>query len=91
VGYICTVRAPLDELLAATPRWRRPAMRAVLALARRPRGLALLARMSPADQAAAGIVAMGRYDEEAVATSLGWDAEAVARRGRELRRAEGRP
>jgi hypothetical protein len=47
--------------------------------------------MAPADQAAAGIVAMGRYDDPAIARSLGWDAEAVARRGRELRRAEGRP
>jgi hypothetical protein len=83
--------APLDELLAAVPRWRRPATRAALALARRPRGLALLRRMAPADQAAAGIVAMGRYDDPAIARSLGWDAEAVARRGRELRRAEGRP
>jgi hypothetical protein len=63
----------------------------MLALARRPRGLAVLRLFAPADQAAAGIVAMGRYDNELVARALGWDADAVTRRGRELRRAEGRP
>lgn len=81
----------LDELLAAVARWRRPATRAMLGLARRPRGLRLLRLVSPADQAAAGIVAMGRYDDPARALALGWDAEAVAARGRDLRRAEGRP
>jgi hypothetical protein len=66
-------------------------MRAVCALARRPRGLALLGRLSPADSAVAGLVALGRYDEPELARRLGWDAEAVAARGRELREAEGRP
>ncbi|MGO9888813.1 MAG: hypothetical protein ACLP0L_13010 [Solirubrobacteraceae bacterium] len=37
-----------------------------------------------------GLVAMGVYDDPEVARTLGWDAEAVAARGRELRRSEGR-
>jgi hypothetical protein len=85
------VTDPLQPLLAGVPRWRRPCTRALLALACRPRGLALLRLFAPADQAAAGIVAMGRYDDPLVARFLGWDADAVARRGRELRRTEGRP
>jgi hypothetical protein len=84
-------RDSLDELLRAVPRWRRPGMRALLALGRRPRGLGLLRLLAPADQAAAALVALGRYDDPARARRLGWDAEAVASRGRELRRAEGRP
>ena len=35
--------------------------------------------------------ALGHYDEPAVARSLGWDADAVIARGRDLRRREGRP
>ena len=46
---------------------------------------------SPADQAGWGLAAMDHYDDPAVARALGWDAEAVAARGRELRRSEGRP
>ena len=37
------------------------------------------------------VLAMSRYDEPAVAHTLGWDPAAVVARGRELRRAEGRP
>jgi hypothetical protein len=62
-----------------------------LTLGRRPRGKALLRRLAPADQLAWSLLAFERYDDPAVGRSLGWDAEAVARRGRELRRAEGRP
>ena len=52
----------------------------------------LLERLkNPADQAAWGLVAMAHYDDPAVARSLGFDPEAVAARGRALRRAEGRP
>ncbi len=80
----------LDEVVDAGPRGQRAGMRALLALARRPRGLALLARISPADQAAAGFLAMARYDEPASARALGWDAEAVVARGRALRQREGR-
>jgi hypothetical protein len=56
-------------------------MRAMLALASRPRGLALLHRLAPADQAAAGMLALARYDDPAVARTLGWDADAVVVRG----------
>ena len=38
-----------------------------------------------------GLAAMSAYDEPDVARTLGWDAEAVVARGRELRRSEGRP
>lgn len=79
-----------DALFAATPRWRRPVMRAMLALAARPRGLALLRRLAPADQAAGGLLALLRYDDPALAAALGWDAETVVARGRTLRRQEGR-
>jgi hypothetical protein len=47
--------------------------------------------MPLAAEAAAATLALGRYDDPAVAASLGWDAEAVVARGRQLRRAEGRP
>ncbi len=81
----------LDELIAAAPWWRRPGMRVLFALALRPRGLALLRHISPADQAAHGLVALGRYDDPVFAKQLGWDAEAVAARGRAVRETEGRP
>jgi len=82
---------PLDELIDAGPRWQRPGKRVLLALARRPRGLRLLQRFPPADQAGAGLVALARYDDPDRARALGWDADAVVARGRELRRREGRP
>jgi hypothetical protein len=66
-------------------------MRALFALAARPRGLRLLQRVPPIDQAAAGLLALIRYDDPAVARRIGWDAEAVAARGRSLRRSERRP
>jgi hypothetical protein len=81
----------LDEFVAAAPRWQRPGTRVLLALARRPRGMALLRWISPADHAAAGMSAMGHYDEPLHARELGWDADAVVARGRALRRAENRP
>ena len=56
-----------------------------------PRGLALLARVPLAQQAAFSTLALGRYDDPAVARALGWDAERVIAAGRALRRAEGRP
>jgi hypothetical protein len=74
----------LERLIAAGPAWQRPGLRVLFALARRPRGLALLARLPPADQAAAGLMAMAYYDRPEVARPLGWDAEAVAARGRAL-------
>ena len=66
-------------------------LRALLAIARRPRGVALLARMAPWDQIARGLLTVGHYDDPQVSRSLGWDVDAGVARGRELRRAEGRP
>jgi hypothetical protein len=66
-------------------------MRLLLSLLRRPRGAGLLARVPAAHQAAAAVLAMGRYDDPGVARALGWDAAGVVARGRALRRAEGRP
>jgi hypothetical protein len=81
----------LERFLAAAPWPQRPGLRLLLALARRPRGASLLRRMPLAAEAAAATLALGRYDDPAVAASLGWDAEAVVARGQQLRRAEGRP
>lgn len=59
-------------------------MRFVFALGRRPRGMALLHRLRPLDEAIFGLLAMVRYDEPVRARALGWDAEAVVARGRAL-------
>jgi hypothetical protein len=85
------VSESLQEFVAAGPPLQRHALRALLFLARRRRGRALLARFALAHQAAESVLAMGRYDDPAHATALGWDADAVAARGLELRRSEGRP
>ncbi|HEY2770176.1 MAG TPA: hypothetical protein VGI87_06395 [Solirubrobacteraceae bacterium] len=85
------MREILDEFVAAGPALQRPALRALLTLARRPRGQALLASLPLAQQAADSLVAMAYYDDPARSRALGWDAEAVVRRGRELRHREGRP
>jgi hypothetical protein len=85
------VSGALDTFLAAAPWPQRVAMRLLTTLARRPRGAGLLARVPAAHQAAAALLALGRYDDPAVARALGWDAAAVVARGRALRRAEGRP
>jgi hypothetical protein len=81
----------LDRFLFAAPWPQRAGLRALLALGRRPRGAAILARAPLAEQAAHATLALGRYDEPVLACSLGWDAEAVVARGRALRRAERRP
>lgn len=81
----------LERFLAAAPWPQRAAMRLLLSLVRRPRGAALLARVPAAHQAAAALLALGRYDDPGIARALGWDAAAVVARGRALRRAEGRP
>jgi len=83
--------AGFERFVDAAPWLQRTGMRALLALVRRPRGAALLSRSPIASQAAESLLAMSRYDDPAVSRALGWDAEAVAARGRELRRAEGRP
>jgi hypothetical protein len=81
----------LGPFLAAAPWPERAGLRALLAVARRPRGARLLARSPLLAQALGATLALGRYDEPRVARRLGWDAAAVAARGRALRRAEGRP
>lgn len=81
----------LEEFLAAAPPVNRLGLRLALALARRPRGARLLARVPLAEQAAWATLSLGRYDDPALARTLGWDAEGVVARGRALRRAEGRP
>ncbi len=80
-----------DEFVAAAPWPQRVGVKAMLALGRRPRGRRLLSAIPPADQAAAGLLAMDRYEHLARARALGWDPESVAARGRALRREEGRP
>jgi hypothetical protein len=81
----------LARFTACAPWPQRHGLRLLHALARRPRGAALLARVPLAAQAAQATLALGRYDEPARAAALGWDAAAVAARGRALRRREGRP
>jgi hypothetical protein len=80
----------LEEFLVAAPWPQRAGLRAALALARRPRGAALLARAPALEQAACAVLALGRYDEPVVSFALDWDAAAVVARGRALREAEGR-
>lgn len=80
----------IECFLASAPWPQRLCMRLLLALVRRPRGAALLARMPAIEQAAWAVLALGRYDEPRLARALGWDAAAVAARGLALRRAEGR-
>ncbi|MEA2141145.1 MAG: hypothetical protein QOC91_1244 [Solirubrobacteraceae bacterium] len=81
----------LDSFLGAAPRPQRAVLRLLVALARRPRGAALLARLPLAERAACSTLGLGRYDDPAIAAALGWDAAAVVARGRALRREEGRP
>jgi hypothetical protein len=81
----------IDSFLAAAPWPQRTGLSLLLALARRPRGARLLHRLAPADQLANGLLAMERFEDPMLARRLGWDAEAVAARGRALRREEGRP
>ena len=85
------MRASLEGFIAAAPWPQRTGMRLLLELVCRPRGAALLARIPLAQQMARSLLALGRYDEPAIARALGWDADGVIARGRELRRAEGRP
>jgi hypothetical protein len=85
------VSRALDRFIAAGPWPERTGMRLLVALARRPRGSRLLARVAPIDQLADGLLAMERYEDPEIARGLGWDADAVAARGRALRREEGRP
>jgi hypothetical protein len=86
-----TMSRALDRFIAAGPWPERTGMGLLVALARRPRGRRLLARLAPVEQLAGGLLAMEHYEGPAVARRLGWDADAVVSRGRALRREEGRP
>jgi hypothetical protein len=81
----------VDAWVAAGPLPQRWAMAALLALAARPRGAALLARLGPVSQLGGSLVAMRRYDDPQRGRALGWDSDAVLARGREIRAAAGRP
>jgi hypothetical protein len=81
----------LDEFVSSAPPLQRAGTRLLMALARRPRGAALLAHMPTLDQLAQIVLALGRYDDPATGRALGWDGAAVVARGRALRREEGRP
>jgi len=84
-------REGLERFVAAAPQPQRAGLRLLIALERRPRGRRALARVHAVEQLANGLLAMGRYEDPANAVPLGWDADAIAARGRALRRAEGRP
>jgi hypothetical protein len=83
--------ALLDVFLAEAPLSQRLGLRAMLALARRPGGARLLARVPLAAHAAQSVLSLARYEDPRLGRLLGWDANAVVARGRELRRREGRP
>jgi hypothetical protein len=80
----------IDAFIASAPPLQRAGMRALVALVRRPRGSALLARVPTANQLAQIVMALDHYDDPGVARSLGWDGAEVVARGQALRRAEGR-
>jgi hypothetical protein len=84
-------RSTLASFIDAGPSPQRVALRVLLAVGRRPRGGALLARFATLEQVVGSLLALARYDDPALACTLGWDAGAVVARGRALRRAEGRP
>jgi hypothetical protein len=86
-----TADEDIARMVAAGPFPQRTGLKLLLTLARRPRGRALLRTAPLANEAAMSLLSMARYDDPAQARALGWDAEAVVTRGRELRRAEGRP
>jgi len=81
----------LDTFIASAPSLQRVGMRALVALARRPRGAALLAHAPTVNQLTQIVLSLGRYDDPAVSRTLGWDGAAVVARGQALREAEGRP
>jgi hypothetical protein len=85
------VSGPLEDFLVASPWPQRLGLRALLGLGRRPRGARLLRRAAPLSQLTCGLLAAERYEGRVAAREIGWDAAAVAARGRALRRSEGRP
>lgn len=85
------MKSALDDVLAASPTPQRIALRLLLAVGRRPRGAAFLMSVPTLSQATSSLLAMERYDDPLLSRSLGFDAEGVVARGRQLRKAEGRP
>jgi hypothetical protein len=81
----------LPAFIEAAPQPYRAAMALLTSLGRRPRGRALLGRLAAAGQLSGGLLAMEHFEDPSVARGLGFDAHAIARRGRELRRSEDRP
>jgi hypothetical protein len=81
----------LDRFVAAGPWPQRAGLKLLLGIAGRPRGHALVSRLPLLEYTANSLIEMARYDDPELARGLGWDAEAVVARGRELRRVEGRP
>jgi hypothetical protein len=80
----------LDEFVAAGPWPQRTGLRMIMSLARRRRGRRLLRKVPQVDQLAQALLAMEHYDDPLVSEQLGWDPVAIAARGRNLRRVEGR-
>jgi hypothetical protein len=85
------MNAELERFVKAGPWPQRAGLKLLLEIGSRPRGHALLARVPVAEFTAVSLIEMARYDDPAQARALGYDAEAVVARGRELRRVEGRP
>jgi hypothetical protein len=81
----------LRIFIAAAPQPYRTAMALLTSLGRRPRGRALLGRLPAIEQLSGGLLAMEHFEDPSVTRVLDFDAPAVAQRGRELRRSEGRP
>ena len=80
------------ERMVAAGAWpERTALRTLFEIGRRPRGARLLQRIPLAADLVRRLVEMQRYERQAVSASLGFDADAVVARGRELRRSEQRP
>jgi len=75
----------LEAFVAAGPAVQRAALRGLLAVGRRPRGALLLRRAWPLGQIVLALLTLERYEDPHVARGLGWDAERVLARGRELR------
>lgn len=81
----------LDRFVAPGPWPQRAGLKLLIQIGRRPRGRALLRRAPLLEYTATSLSELLRYDDPAVARGLGYDAEAIVARGRELRRTEGRP
>ena len=76
----------LQRFVACGPWPQRAALRALLDLARRPRGAALIDRLPVAADLAHSLIAMTHYEHAERSAALGFDADAVAARGRAAQR-----